>query len=216
MRMRLAVSLVTSCFTALPNLLAAQLPAAHVYETQEGSNTEYAISNTSNLDPIPFDITMLVVSTTSANPNPSTSNLNWIAESLSASTWTQAMGGGVSTLPSWQQYTGMSYTLAFPGDPVRLNGYFLNYTFDSGSGDASYPGAPIFPNQPVFGGFFFQGAPDSTFLVVGPTNSTQGTPLSQLRSYESVAVIVPEPAALSLCLLALGGGALVGRRKRRS
>ena len=76
MRMRLAVSLVTSCFTALPNLLAAQLPAAHVYETQEGSNTEYAISNTSNLDPIPFDITMLVVSTTSSAPNPSTTNPN--------------------------------------------------------------------------------------------------------------------------------------------
>jgi hypothetical protein len=136
-----------------------------VYETQEGSNVEYAVANTSNLDPQPFDITAFVVSTTSANPNPSTSNLNWIAQSLSASTWTQAMGGGASTLPSWQQYSGLTYVQAYPSNPVRVNGYFLNYTFDSGSGDVSFPNNPIFPGEPTFGGFFFQGTAESTFLA---------------------------------------------------
>jgi hypothetical protein len=188
------------CVAALTNLQAVQ-PAASVYEAQEGSNTEYFVSNTSNLDPQPFDITVLVVSTRSASPNPSTSNLNWIAESITASTWTQAMGGGASTLPTWQQYTGMNFINAFSDGRPLLNGYFLNYTYDSGSGDVTYLGSPIFPGSPSEGGFF-QGAlgGNDLFLVEGPIDATVPTPLAQVQNYYNYAFaeIIPEPSSLLL------------------
>jgi hypothetical protein len=169
MHTRLWVPLITLAAMGLasPSKLYAIQGAVTVQESPGGTLTQYSVLNNSQTTAHPFDITLLVVSTTSTTPNPFTSNLNWIAESLSASTWTQAMGGGASTLLTWQQYTGMTYVQAYPGQPVRLNGYFLNYTFDSGSGDVAFPSNPIHPGGSAFGGFFFTWPLDSTFLV-GP------------------------------------------------
>ena len=58
---------------------------------------------------------------------------------------------------TWQQYTGMTYTQAFPGNPIKVNGYFLDYTFNSGSDTISFPGNPVIPGAGL-GGFFFTGS----------------------------------------------------------
>jgi hypothetical protein len=201
------------CIAALTDLQAVQ-PAASVYETQEGSNTEYSVSNTSNLDPQPFDITVLVVSTRSDSPNPSTTNLNWIAEPITASTWTQAMGAGVSSLPTWQQYTGMNFIQAFGDSDPLLNGYFLNYTYDSGNGNVTYLGNPIFPSSPLQGGFFFEGtALHDLFLVEGPIDATVPTPLAQVQNYYDMSEVIPEPS--SLLLTGLGAVTLCAFLKRK-
>ena len=214
-------AVATVGFSALTTCLAARVisPTTVVDEVQNNASiTQYYVIN--NRQTTPFDITLVVVSTTSVTPNPTTSNLDWIAESLSASTWTQAMPTTTSPGLSWQQYTGTTYVQAFPDNPVLLNGYFLNYTFDSGSGNVAFPGVSpgIKPTLSILGGFFFQGAPDSsTFLVEGPSDASVPSPPSSFQSLEGTTVIlVPEPAAVSLCLFALGGAAAFVRRTRRS
>jgi hypothetical protein len=112
----------------------------------------------------------------------------------------------------------MTYLQAFPDDPTILNGYFLNYTFDAGSGDVAFPSPPPRQLLLIFGGFFFQGAPDSnaTFLVEGPSDAAVPSPPSSFQSLEGAPVIsIPEPATISLCLFALGGYAAFVRRTRR-
>jgi hypothetical protein len=126
------------------------------------------------------------------------------------------MGGGAGSLLTWQQYTGMTYVQAFPTDPTLLNGYFLNYTFDSVSGDVAFAAPPPRQGLLIFGGFFFQGATDSnsTFLVEGPGDASVPSPPSTFQSLEGKIVItIPEPATISLCLLALGCGAAFVRRR---
>jgi hypothetical protein len=209
------VAVASISLVALPNLQAYSSVSALVYEAQEGGNTEDSVLNTSSLTPQPFDITLLVVSTTSATPLPSTSNSAWIAQFLTSLDWTQAMGGGASTLPTWQQYTGLTFAQAFPG-ARHGNGYFLSYGYNSGNGDVSFPTNPLFPGDPVLGGFFFQGAPYSTFLIAGPIDATVPTPLGQVQTYEGVPEIIPEPRSLSLCVFALVGAAAFVSRNRRS
>jgi PEP-CTERM motif-containing protein len=216
MRTRLwmpSAAVASICFAAT-NLYAIQ-SAASVQETSGGSLTQYGVLNNTQITAHPFDITLFVASTISSNPTPTTSNLNWIAQSLTASSWTQVMGG-VSTLLTWQQYTGMTFTQVFPSNPLRLNGYFLNYTFDSGSGNVSFPADPIFPSDPIKRGFFFQGGLDSTFLVDGPSDATVPSPPSSFFSFENTTTDVPEPGSLSLCLFALVGAAAFVRRTRRT
>ena len=222
MRTRLWIAqaaVVTMSFGALTTCLADRIlvPTSGVDETpKNATTTQYFVIN--NSQTTPFDITLLVVSTTNATPSPTTTNLNWTAESLSASTWTQTMGGGAVSLLTWQQYTGMTYVQAFPTDPTLLNGYFLNYTFDSVSGDVAFAAPPHLQRLLIFGGFFFQGATDSnsTFLVEGPSDASVPSPPSSFQSLEGNIVInIPEPATISLCLFAFGAVVAVVRRRER-
>jgi hypothetical protein len=110
----------------------------------------------------------------------------------------------------------MTYLQAFPNDPTGMNGYFLNYTFDSGSGDVAFPTPPPRQLLLIMGGFFFQGVPDSnaTFLVEGPSDASVPSSPSSFQSLEGTPVIsIPEPATISLCLFALGGSAAFIRRR---
>jgi hypothetical protein len=56
--------------------------------------------------------------------------------------------------PTWQQYTGLTYTQAFPSNPIKVNGYYLDYTFNSDSDTVSFPGKPVIPGASL-GDFFF-------------------------------------------------------------
>jgi hypothetical protein len=125
----------------------------------EDGTTQYNVTN--NFTGTPFDIALLLVTTNGSNP--STTNADWSAEAVNATSWDQDMENEGLT---WQQYTGLSYTQAFPNIPIKVNGYFLNYTFNSDTGDVSFPSNPVIPGTSL-GGFFFQGSPSSTFFVAG-------------------------------------------------
>jgi hypothetical protein len=220
MRLRFCLSravVAAFCLAPLSNLYA--IAAVTIDESPQGATTEYSILNNSQTTAHPFDITAFAVSTISSNSAPTTTNANWTAMAITPAIWQDVpMDFPTDHLPTWQQYTGMTFVQAFPSAPINVNGYFLDFTYDSGSGDVEYTHLPpiITTVQANFGGFFFQGAPDSTFLALGPPDGTTNAPLGQLLSYSDTAVDVPEPAALSLCLVALGCAAAFFRRARRS
>ena len=154
-----------------------------VQETQEGLNTEYDVVNNSSGLGLPFDIDAFAVASTGGSP--STTNPGWSAVSVDASSWLQSMGG---TLTSWLDYTGETYTQAFPQDPASVNGYVLN---QPGLGGEISRGSSL-------SGFFFQGAPDSTdrFMLVnvhGPA-IVEGQIITHFGTVE----VVPEPTTVSL------------------
>ena len=111
-----------------------------------------------------FDIAAFAITTTGNSPT--TTNTGWIAQALNSTTWSSGpMGGDIAGNISWQQYTGMTWNQAFPGGPVKANGYFLSYIWNSGAPTVGFPCRPIFPGNPLFGGFFFQGSPSSDFFA---------------------------------------------------
>jgi hypothetical protein len=171
-------------------LLTGQIPAFcqlmqgfSVQETQEGANTEYNVVNSGSGSGLPFNIDAFAVESTGGNP--STTNPGWSAEALDASSWLQSMGG---TFPSWLDYTGESYTQAFPKNPVNVNAYVLNEPDMGGA---------ISPDNSL-DGFFFQGAPASTdrfmFVNVHGPAIVEGQRITDFGTVE----VVPEPATLSL------------------
>jgi len=188
-------------FGSAANLLASSggVPAT-VQEAADGDGTtQYTVNNTSTAFTPGgrFDISLFLSTTTGSTPT--TTNSNWIAQSVNATSWTQTMGGISESDPrvSWQTYTGLTYTQAFPGNPVKLNGYFLNYTFNSGSDTVSFPTDPVFPGAGL-GGFFFTGSPASTFFVAGPTDGTTSFTPGNVVTSSGTSTDVPEPASLSL------------------
>ncbi len=162
-----------------------------------------------------FDIAAFAITTTGNTPT--TSNAGWIAQALDSNTWSSVpMGLDIAGNLSWQQYTGMTWNQAFPSIPIKVNGYFDSYIWNSGAQTVSYPISPIFPSNPIFGGFFFQGTPSSEFLVVGPTDASVPQPLSDFQSYEGISIDVPEPSSLALSIVALALGGIGWRYRRRS
>jgi hypothetical protein len=199
------------------------LPAVQVTESpQSGGTTEYTVTNnTFPNSPVvpnnPIDISVFLSTTTGSAPT--TTNADWTAEALNDNLWDASMGfPAVSepANPTWQQYTGMTYMQAFPNNPVKVNGYYLDFTFNSDSDTVSIPNTPIIPGASL-GNFFFTGSPGSTFLIAGPADP-EGTGVESLMigdadTFSGTSVDLPEPA--SACLLAVGSLALLGRRRRR-
>jgi hypothetical protein len=192
--------------------------AAGVQEAPYGTDqsmVEYTMSNnSSSMSPGgPFDIGLLAVSTT--GDSPSTSNGAWIAQSLNAGSWGEPMGEplGYTDFPTWQQYTGLSYTEAFPDDPSKVNGYFLDFGFGASSSYLFYAqvAPPLFPGESL-GGFFDVGSLDSTFLVAGPADGTVVFAPSDVVTYSGETDDLPEPAGIALVLLA---GCVLAPRRRR-
>jgi hypothetical protein len=58
-----------------------------------------------------FDISIFLATTTGGSPT--TTNSAWTAESVDEDSWTDNMPGETVT---WNQYTGLTYTQAFPSD----------------------------------------------------------------------------------------------------
>jgi len=48
----------------------------------------------------------------------------------------------------------MAYTQAFPSNPIKVNGYYLDYTFNSDTYTVSFPGEPVIPGVSLDGFFF--------------------------------------------------------------
>ncbi len=204
------------CFkylTALTVILAGQIAAfgqpgpgqnLTVQEIQDGANTEYNVVNhTSGLVAM-FNINAFAVASTGGNPN--TTDAGWDAEALNSGTWSQAMGGVGSGLPSWFEYTGMTFAQAFPGNPTDVNGY----THAPGMDTAITPGNSL-------DGFFFEGEPGSRdrFMLVnvhGPA-IVEGQVITDFGTVE----VVPEPGTFSLgALVAMCVGVrLVSHRFRK-
>jgi hypothetical protein len=113
-----------------------------------------------------------------------------------------------------QQHTGLSYTQAYPSQPIKVNGYFLNYTFNSDTGDVAFPSSPIggIPGTSL-GGFFVTGSLDSTFLVAGPTDGTTSFAPGNVVTYSAATADVPEPTSVGLVAIAVCGFAMRRRRK---
>lgn len=195
--------LAVTLFSAIPAFCQRFPDSVIVQETQEGANTELnVINNSSNaFFQQPFNIVAFAVRSFNDGDNPSTTEPGWTAEALTASLWTQPMGGGDSTLSTWADYTGEAYTMAFPDDPAEVNAY------------VTVPGSSyiIAPSNSL-NGFFFQGTPtilqmetglyeNDRFLIVEGHGDViiQGEQVTISGSVE----VVPEPAVLNLCLLAV-------------
>ena len=197
--------MVAAVVFGVGNVHAQLVPPVVVHEGQVGTGDEmgYLVLNQSNLTPHPFDVQMLVVSTTGTNPM--TTQPGWTAEALDQSLWDEPMGGIGSTLPTWHQFTGMPWM--YPPNPtIHANGYFANYTYDALNGMVDYPPEPVIPPlaDMFVGGFLFQGPVGSTFLAAGPTDGTLSIPLGNVQSFSGTTQ-VPEPSTFALGFMALCG-----------
>lgn len=183
-----------------------------IFETPGVGVTQYSVLNQSTNSAQPFAVTAFLVTTTSLDPAPATTNADWTAQKLTFIDWgLTPMGGTGSGLPTWEQYTGLSFVQVTGDSHVTVNGYFNNYTYDSGSGLVSLPSDPIKPGDPIRSGFSFTGSPNSTFLAVGPADGTQPFQLGAVQSFGGVAT-VPEPGTVTLTLLGLAGALCLWRR----
>jgi hypothetical protein len=197
------------------NLLAVSGNPATVQEAPSGGGTtQYTVNNTSSsmTSGGKFDISIFLSTTTGSSPT--TTNSAWTAEAVNSTTWAEEMTGEGVT---WQQYTGLTYTQAYPGNPAKLNGYFLDFTFNSDTDAISFPNSPAIPGSSL-GGFNFTGSPSSTFFVDGPTDST-GTGVTSLTpgagqvTFSGTSTDVPEPSGVAVAVLAASASLLRRRRE---
>lgn len=208
----LAIAALATLLIAPANLLAvvATVPASVQESPVIGTaDTQYTVSNTSH--PFtPFDITLFLSTTTGSNPT--TTNTDWNSEVVDADNWTQPMQNvDGTTFPwTWQQYTSLTYTQAFPPSPASLNGYFLNYSLGPGGAAILVPAVQFGPGT-TMGNFFFQGSPASTFLVAGPHDGSILFGAASVVTYSGTSTDLPEPTTAIIALAAL---ATFSRRPR--
>jgi hypothetical protein len=208
--MQWAIAVVTGLVPAA-KMRAASIAAATVQEAQYPSNPlmmQYTVNDNSTTFTAggKFDIA-LFLSTTTGN-TPTTTNANWTAESVDSTAWATDMTGESLT---WQQYTGLTYTQAFPSGPIGgKNGYFLDYNYNGV--DISFPSAPILPGGNL-SGFFFTGSPSSMFFVAGPSDGTTSFAPGSVVTYSGTSTDTPEPTTLGL--IALCGIITLRRRGKR-
>jgi len=192
--------------------LLADVPATVQEMALGDGTTEYTVNNTSSSTTSGgrITITLFAVSTTGSNPD--TEN-GWIAQSLNAATRDQSMGIVLNpehlNYLTWQQYTGLSYTQAFPGDPADVNGYYDLYPYSQGY--IVIAGVPFGPGESM-SGFLFDGSPGSTFLVAGPTSGSTVFLPGNVVTYSGSSTDVPESAGIGLAAFAISGLTLRGRR----
>jgi hypothetical protein len=200
------VAIAAINFAGAANLLALQMvtPPATLTEApvDDTGMTQYTITNTSSSNTAggPFDISLFLVTTTGNTP--STTNSGWTAETVNASSWTQYMGSTYYYRLTWQQFTGLTYTQAFPSDPASVNGYYLAYSVNTNTDAITFPSAqPITPGNSL-GGFYFDGSPASTFFAAGPTDGTTSFQPGSVVTYTGTSTDLPEPSAVALAALA--------------
>jgi hypothetical protein len=222
---RLALGVILGIVPAAKLLATVSIAAAAVQEAQYSGNpseTQYTVTNQTTSPSIvagggagpdipstAFDISIFL-STTTGN-TPTTTNANWTAEVVNATSWTQGMGVSYVYPYSWQTYTGKTYTQAFPSNPTSVNGYYLAYTVNPTTGAITLSGTPIDPGQSE-GGFFFDGSPSSTFFVAGPADGSSSFAPGSVITYGGTSTDTPEPATFGLIGLAAAG--LIGSRRR--
>ena len=190
------VALATAGFVCTGSLTLFAADPVLLYETAGASNSvEYCLKNNTSALAAPYAITCFLVTTTAFAPAPSTTDAHWTAQLLDDVNflWDSPMGGLGSGLPTWHQYTGLNVAQAFPHGTLKVNGYFADYTYDSGTGLVSAPQNPIVPTDPIRGGFFFNGASSSEFVAAGPTNWTQPYALTSVQTATGNATAGPPP-----------------------
>ena len=215
MRSSFFINLTAAMFFSFNGVtkVLADVPATVQETALDNGSTEYTVNNTSSLTTAggPFNITLLVVTTTGTNPN--TQEPGWNAESLNAVAWDQSMGFDFvdTEVPTWQQYTGLSYTQAFPTDPSNVNGYFLLHSLPVDN-EYNLGSTHIAPGTSL-NGLLFTGSPASTFLVAGPSASFMSEyTLADIVTYSGTSTNIPEPAGLCLAAFVVCGLALRRRR----
>jgi hypothetical protein len=55
----------------------------------------------------------------------------------------------------------MTYTQAFPNNPIKVNGYYLDFTLNSDTDTVTFPSTPIIPGAGL--GNFFVGCSQRIF-----------------------------------------------------
>ncbi len=154
----LTLSVIVLALLAAPSFVhAVVVPQARVVAQDSGSfestETELFVSNQSDQTAPAFDFSLFVVASNGFFP---TAPANWVAQDIGgASAWDQSMGGPTTGLPTWHQYTGLAYEVAYPTGPNKVLGFFLNYSYDSQTGRVAL--AHPSPSHPVprCGGFSY-------------------------------------------------------------
>lgn len=195
-----------------PSFLHAVAPVMVTAIPAGPEKTELIITNQSDQTATPFDISLFCIATGGfMDSRPA----NWVGQDpVNAPLWEISMGSvNNNGTPTWHQYTSLAYTGAFPTDPIKVLGFYLNYSYNAQTGQVAYPGDPIRPGSSLRG-FIFQNpasgySPNLTFFVAGPDAGANPFTLGNVRTFSGQTV--PEPGGLTI----LGACAALVMSKRR-